>query len=154
MKVSIQHDMPHDEFVQKFGAIAGATYDEAHAALLRAQGIKPVSVETSFGSGQPAMVAQQPALPAPQIIGDQTDLTPLYGIFIQLADAVTETRQRLEEILVTQEHINQQFATNIDDIYARLNQHRDVINENHKFSLELASTLVAKAESQMQKMAG
>lgn len=121
MKVSIQHDMPHDEFVQKFGSIAGATYDAAHAALLRAQGIKPVSVETSYGTSNQVAIA--PPVEPVQIIApsaDPTDLSPLYGIFVELADALTATRERVEGQIVDQEHVNQKIVQEVDNLSQRL----------------------------------
>lgn len=123
MKVSIQHDMPHDEFVQKFGSIAGATYDAAHAALLRAQGIKPVSVETSYGATSNQVAISPPPAEPVQIIApsaDPTDLGPLYGIFVELADALTATRERLEGQIVDQEHVNQTIVQAVDNLSQRL----------------------------------
>jgi hypothetical protein len=114
VKVSIQHDVPLDEFARQYGPIGGATFSEAHAALLRAQGIKPVNVETTYGGTQlPALVAQPLQEPTP------VDLSPLYGIFIQLADTLTETRQRLEDRTVEQEKVNQALAQTLDEVVRR-----------------------------------
>jgi len=115
MQVSIKHDVPLDEFTRQYGPVQGASFSEAHAALLRAQGIKPVQVETSYGGNTlPALVAQ----PVESSAGT-VDLSPLYGIFIQLADALTETRQRLEERTIEQERVNQAMAQTLDEIVRR-----------------------------------
>lgn len=92
MKVVIQHDLPQDEFAKRFGGFAGASYDEAHAALLRAQGIKPVSVSTTYGAE--VQMAPQ-ATPEPSELvpaGEPVDLGPIYGLFIALADQVAELK--------------------------------------------------------------
>ncbi len=114
MQVSIKHNVPLDEFAKQYGPVGGATFSEAHAALLRAQGIKPVNVETSYdGAALPALVAQ-PVQETPS-----ADLAPLYGIFIQLADALTETRQRLEARTMEQEKVNQTMAQTLDELVRR-----------------------------------
>lgn len=131
MKVSVQTTLPHDEFARRFGPIVGSSYDEAHAALLRAQGIKPVAVDTEYSLAPeaPLVAPVQPvqALPAPKSETDQpmVDLTPLYGIFIQLADALTETRERLEKRTVEQDHTNQFLIQALDEVRSRV---RDIEN--------------------------
>lgn len=113
MKVSISHNVPLDEFARQYGPVGAATFTDAHAALLRAQGIKPVNVETSYGGSQIA------ALPAAKPDGGDVDLAPLYGIFVQLADALTETRQRLEDRTIEQERVNQTMAQTLDELVRR-----------------------------------
>lgn len=118
MKVSIQHDMAEDEFAKRFGGLAAAGYDEAHAALLRAQGIKPVSVETVYGTSAPqvpAVVETQAVVPySPP--AEPADLAPLYGLLVQMADMLTETRERLEARIVDQEKVNQFLVTKLEVI--------------------------------------
>lgn len=126
MKVSVQHDIPHDEFAKRFGGIAGASYDEAHAALLRAQGIRPVSLETNYSAAAPAEVAElsepvpvpavQPT-PAPQ---EQTDMSQLYGLFIALADAVAAERERTGARFVDQERALQATQQELDALKSRI----------------------------------
>lgn len=113
MKISISHNVPLDEFARQYGPVGAATFTDAHAALLRAQGIKPVNVETSYGE------SQVPALPAAEPDGGDVDLSPLYGIFVQLADALTETRQRLEDRTIEQERVNQTMAQTLDELVRR-----------------------------------
>ena len=123
MKVSVQHDIPHDEFVKRFGAISGAGYDEAHAALLRAQGIKPVTLQTDFAAAPAeAAVLSDPvpvlqATPAPQ---EQTDLSQLYGLFIALADAVAAERERTGARFVDQERALQATQQELDALKSRI----------------------------------
>ncbi len=117
MKVSISHNVPLDEFARQYGPVGAATFTDAHAALLRAQGIKPVNVETSYGGSQ---IAALPAVEPPaRPDGGDVDLSPLYGIFVQLADALTETRQRLEDRTIDQERVNQTMAQTLDELVRR-----------------------------------
>lgn len=120
MKVSIQHDLPHDEFVKRFGAIAGAGYDQAHAALLRAQGIKPVTVATDYAVAapeQPAAVVAAPAEAEPPV---SEDLTQLYGLFVQLADAISNERDRMSALFIEQERALQALHQEIDNLKSRV----------------------------------
>lgn len=122
MKVSVQHDIPHDEFVKRFGGIAGASYDEAHAALLRAQGIRPVSLETNYSAATPELSEPVPvpvvqATPAPQ---EQTDLSQLYGLFIALADAVAAEREKSSARFVDQERALQATQQELDALKSRI----------------------------------
>lgn len=123
MKVSFQHNVPLDEFARQYGVAGGATFSEAHAALLRAQGIKPVSVETTYGqdAGAQSIAIVPQTLPAASLpAAGEVDLAPLYGIFIQLADALTETRERIEGQILDQERVNQNFASQIDSLEGRV----------------------------------
>lgn len=98
MEVSVRQTLPHDEFQKRFGPLAGAGYDDAHAALLRAQGIKPVSVSTTYGADVPSAGAATPAtetVPTPP-----ADLTPLYGLFISLADELAALKAKPTETAV------------------------------------------------------
>lgn len=125
MKVAIQHSLPHDEFVKRFGPIVGGSYDEAHAALLRAQGIKPVVVETEYapdGSVEavapialPVVVSEPRAISGPGEQQATVDLGPLYGIFIQLADAMAAMRAEFDAKLIAQERRLQEIMQRVDD---------------------------------------
>lgn len=117
MKVSIEHSVPGDEFAKRYGMLGSAGYDEAHAALLRAQGIKPVNVSTTYGEGSTPVALQQPVAIAPPT--SSTDLGPLYALFIQLADALSETRELINARATDQERVNQVLAQTIDDIVGR-----------------------------------
>lgn len=92
MKVSIQHDLPQDEFAKRFGNLAGASFDDAHAALLRAQGIKPVSVNTTYGAEVQMAPAATPEPSTPVPASEPVDLGPIYSLFIALADQVAEVK--------------------------------------------------------------
>lgn len=120
MKVSIQHDLPHDEFVKRFGAIAGAGYDQAHAALLRAQGIKPVTVATGYAVAAPEQPAAVVAAPAEAVPPVSEDLTQLYGLFVQLADAISNERDRMSALFIEQERALQALHQEIDNLKSRV----------------------------------